>query len=128
MTNWEKYAGKFNTTHFGLKNGEPVLCDDIKCKECDWYDSSDDWVTDTDCSKSQMRWLKSEYSDHKEKMHQAKIDMLNTLNSNILCDVYAFCTECPMYLLKAHKFDDSTCSTVVRAIISEGIKTVIEND
>ena len=118
----------FNTTQFGLKNGEPMLCDSIKCNECDWYDSSDDWIEDTHCSKSQMEWLKSEYNDKKEKMHQAKIDMLNTLNNNILCDVYSFCTECPMYVLKAHKFDDSTCSTVVRAIISEGIKTVIEDD
>lgn len=126
MTNWEKYASKFDTTEFGLVNGEPVLCNTIHCDECDWYDSENEWVEEKSCSISQMKWLKSEYNDHKERIKQAKIDLQNTLSSNILCDTYAFCAECPMNILKEHKFDNSTCSTVLRAVLSEGIKTVFE--
>lgn len=122
MTNWEKYSSKFNTTEFGLVNGKPVLCADIRCQECEWFGD------DMECSPRQMKWLKDEYNDHEEKMKQAKTDLQNTLSSNILCDTYSHCSECPMYLLRGHKFDNSTCSTVVRAILAEGIKKVIGNE
>ena len=120
MTNWEKYSNMFNTTEFGLANGEPVLCADIRCEECEWFG------VDGECSPAQMQWLKSEYNDHKEKMKQAKIDLLNTLSWNVLCTRFEFCADCPLHILKEKSMDDVTCNTILRAILSEGIKTVIE--
>lgn len=122
MTNWEKYSSKFNTTEFGLKNGEPVLCAEITCNECSWYGA------DAECSPKQMVWLKSEYNDHKEKMKQAKIDLLNTLSWNILCDRFSFCADCPLYILKEKSMDNVTCNTILRNVLMRGAKEVFEND
>ena len=60
MTNKEKYAKEIlelaaNTGMFGLKNGKPALCKDIKCGECDFYDKS------YKACKSFRKWLNSEY-------------------------------------------------------------------
>ena len=62
MTNKEKYADKLielavNEEVFGLKNGEPALCGEIKCEECDFYESDS-------CKGSTSgfrEWLNSEY-------------------------------------------------------------------
>ena len=44
MTNKEKYGNEIielatNTAVFGLKNGKPAICEEIKCEECDFYES-----------------------------------------------------------------------------------------
>lgn len=45
MTNKEKYGNEIielavNREMFGLKNGKPALCGEIKCEECDFYASN----------------------------------------------------------------------------------------
>lgn len=63
MTNKEKYGNKIielavNTGMFGLKNGEPALCKEIKCEDCNFYKS------DYSCEGSAYgfrKWLNSEY-------------------------------------------------------------------
>lgn len=62
MTNKEKYGKEIielavNTGMFALKNGEPAICAEIRCKECD-YGKSDS------CKYGSYRfreWLNSEY-------------------------------------------------------------------
>lgn len=62
MTNKEKYGDKLielatNTGMFGLKNGKPAICAEIKCEECDFYESDS-------CKGSTYNfheWLNSEY-------------------------------------------------------------------
>lgn len=44
MTNKEKYGNKIielavNTGMFGLKNGEPAICEETECEECYFYES-----------------------------------------------------------------------------------------
>ena len=62
MTNKEKYGNEIielavNTGMFALKNGRPALCREIKCEECDFYES--------DLCKGSTynfrEWLNSEY-------------------------------------------------------------------
>ena len=62
MLNREKYAKEIielavNTGMFALKNGRPALCREIKCEECDFYES--------DLCKGSTynfrEWLNSEY-------------------------------------------------------------------
>lgn len=124
MTNWEKFKDQITTTAFAVsKECKIDSCGVMRCENCLFA------INKTgDCSESRIKWLKAEYNDPKERMKQAKVDFLNTLSSNILCDTYSHCSECPMYLLRGHKFDNSTCSTVVRAILAEGIKKVIGNE
>ena len=63
MTNKEKYGNEIielatNTALFGLKNGKPAICEEIKCRDCDFYESSDS------CKGSEYKfreWLNSEY-------------------------------------------------------------------
>lgn len=62
MTNKEKYGNEIielaaNTALFGLKNGKPAICEEIKCEECDFYESDS-------CKGSTYNfreWLNSEY-------------------------------------------------------------------
>lgn len=62
MTNKEKYGDKIielatNTALFGLKNGKPAICKEIKCEDCDFYESDS-------CKGSTYNfreWLNSEY-------------------------------------------------------------------
>lgn len=62
MTNKEKYGNEIielaaNTAVFGLKNGKPAICEEIKCEECDFYESDS-------CKGSTYNfreWLNSEY-------------------------------------------------------------------
>ena len=62
MTNKEKYRNEIielaaNTALFGLKNGKPAICKEIKCEECDFYESDS-------CKGSTYNfreWLNSEY-------------------------------------------------------------------
>ena len=64
MTNKEKYGNEIielaaNTALFGLKNGKPAICKEIKCEECDFYESDS-------CKGSTYNfreWLNSEYVD-----------------------------------------------------------------
>lgn len=126
MTNFEKFKDVLDTTSFSLDNrGEIKRCSKTPCTTCVFYTPKDNGMS---CGINKAKWLKAEYDDTKEKIKQAKVEFMNTLNSNILCKTYSSCAECPMYVLKGHKFDNSTCSTVVRAVISEGIKTVLENE
>lgn len=62
MTNKEKYRDKIieiaiNTGLFCIKNGEPVLCTEIKCKDCDFLES-DSCKGGTHIFRE---WLNSEY-------------------------------------------------------------------
>ena len=62
MTNKEKYGNEIiklatNTALFGLKNGKPAICEEIKCEECDFYESDS-------CKGNTYNfceWLNSEY-------------------------------------------------------------------
>ena len=62
MTNKEKYGNEIielaaNTGMFALKNGKPAICKEIKCEECDFYESDS-------CKGSTYNfreWLNSEY-------------------------------------------------------------------
>lgn len=62
MTNKEKYGNEIielatSTALFGLKNGKPAICEEIKCEECDFYESDS-------CKGSTYNfreWLNSEY-------------------------------------------------------------------
>ena len=62
MTNKEKYGDKLielavKEEVFGLKNGEPAICEEIRCKECDFGKSDS-----CKCSTYNFReWLNSEY-------------------------------------------------------------------
>lgn len=64
MTNKEKYGDKIielavNKGMFGLKNGKPALCKDIKCGECDFCDKS--YKACKEHVRSFREWLNSEY-------------------------------------------------------------------
>lgn len=62
MTNKEKYADKLielavKEEVFGLKNGKPAICTEIRCKECDFCESDS-------CGRSTYKfreWFNSEY-------------------------------------------------------------------
>lgn len=62
MTNKEKYANKIielaaNAGVFVLKNGEPALCKETKCEDCDFNK-----LNSCKCSEYKFReWLNSEY-------------------------------------------------------------------
>lgn len=64
MTNKEKYGDKLielavSGEVFGLINGEPAICAEIRCKECDFYDKSS-----RQCKENVhafREWLNSEY-------------------------------------------------------------------
>ena len=62
MTNKEKYGDKLielavKEEVFGLKNGEPKICAEIRCKECD-FGKSDSCKGSTSGFRE---WLNSEY-------------------------------------------------------------------
>ena len=62
MTNKEKYGNEIielaaNTALFGLKNGKPAICKEIKCEDCDFHGLDS-------CKGSTYNfreWLNSEY-------------------------------------------------------------------
>ena len=62
MTNKEKYGNEIielatRTALFGLKNGEPALCRETKCEDCDFNK-----LNSCKCSEYKFReWLNSEY-------------------------------------------------------------------
>lgn len=62
MTNKEKYGNEIielaaNTGKLVLKNGEPALCRETKCEECDFNK-----LNSCKCSEYKFReWLNSEY-------------------------------------------------------------------
>lgn len=64
MTNKEKYGNEIielatRTALFGLKNGEPALCKEIKCEDCDFNEESTG-----ECKGGAYgfrEWLNSEY-------------------------------------------------------------------
>lgn len=57
MNNFEKYKETIKTIAFGLIEGKPILCDDVKCKNCDFYG--------TICANERMEWFKAEYEEPK---------------------------------------------------------------
>ena len=64
MTNKEKYGNEIidlavNSGGFCIKNGEPALCEEIKCGECDFCDKSYGACKEHICSFRE--WLNSEY-------------------------------------------------------------------
>ena len=75
MLNREKYAKEIielatNTALFGLKNGKPAICKEIKCEECDFYES--------DSCKGSMynfrEWLNSEYVEPPVDWNKVAVD------------------------------------------------------
>lgn len=64
MTNKEKYGDGIielvvNSEFFGLKNGKPGFCVEIKCENCDFYEkSTGSCKGSTYCFRE---WLNSEY-------------------------------------------------------------------
>ena len=75
MTNKGKYGDKLielavNGEVFGLINGEPAICAEIRCKECD-YGKSDSCK----CSKYKFReWLNSEYVEPPVDWSKVEVD------------------------------------------------------
>lgn len=75
MTNKEKYADKLielavKEEVFGLKNGEPAICTEIKCEECDFYESDS-------CGGSTRgfrEWLNSEYVEQPVDWSKVAVD------------------------------------------------------
>lgn len=75
MTNKEKYGNEIielavNTGMFVLKNGEPALCKEIKCEDCD-FDKSDS------CEGSEYKfreWLNSEYVESPVDWSKVAVD------------------------------------------------------
>lgn len=75
MTNKEKYGNEIielatNTAVFGLKNGKPAICEEIKCEECDFYESDS-------CKGSAYNfreWLNSEYVEPQVDWSKVAVD------------------------------------------------------
>lgn len=75
MTNKEKYGNEIielatSTALFGLKNGKPAICEEIKCEECDFYESDS-------CKGSTYNfreWLNSEYVEPPVDWSKVAID------------------------------------------------------
>ena len=75
MTNKEKYGNEIielatNTALFGLKNGKPAICEEIKCEECDFYESDS-------CKGSTYNfreWLNSEYVEPPDDWSKVAVD------------------------------------------------------
>lgn len=75
MTNKEKYGNEIielatNTAVFGLKNGKPAICEEIKCEECDFYESDS-------CKGSTYNfreWLNSEYVEPPVDWNKVAVD------------------------------------------------------
>ena len=75
MTNKEKYGNEIielavNTGMFVLKNGKPAICKEIKCEECDFYESDS-------CKGSTYNfreWLNSEYVEPPVDWSKAAVD------------------------------------------------------
>lgn len=64
MMNKEKYGNEIielatNTAMFGLKNGKPAICEEIKCEECDFWDKYS--VSCKGSTYNFREWLNSEY-------------------------------------------------------------------
>lgn len=60
MTNFEKYKDDIinavaHGDRVGVKDGELIMCDDIYCTECIFYDGSGD------CGNRMVDWLNAEY-------------------------------------------------------------------
>ena len=75
MTNKEKYGDKLielavKEEVFGLKNGEPKICSEIRCKECDFGKSDS-------CGDSEYKfreWLNSEYVEPPVDWNKVAVD------------------------------------------------------
>lgn len=75
MTNKEKYGNEIielavNTGMFCIKNGEPVLCEETECKDCDFYESDS-------CKGSTYNfreWLNSEYVEPPVDWNKVAVD------------------------------------------------------
>lgn len=77
MTNKEKYGDKIirlvvSKGYFGLKNGEPETCRDLKCEDCDFYKPKSDL-----CERSKHNfheWLNSEYVEPPVDWSKVEVD------------------------------------------------------
>lgn len=75
MTNKEKYANKIielaaNAGVFVLKNGEPALCKETKCEDCDFNK-----LNSCKCSEYKFReWLNSEYVESPVDWSKVAVD------------------------------------------------------
>lgn len=71
-TNYEHYKdGVIQSVKYNLAvvNGEPKLCGDINCDECDFKDSGE-------CVKRVREWLNQQYKEPKFKLTQFEYDLL----------------------------------------------------
>lgn len=71
-TNYEHYKdGVIQSVKYNLAvvNGEPKLCGDINCDECDFKDSGE-------CVKRVREWLNQQYKKPKFKLTQFEYDLL----------------------------------------------------
>lgn len=73
-TNYEHYKdGVIQSVKYNLAvvNGEPKLCGDINCDECDFKDSGE-------CVKRVREWLNQPYKKTKYKLSQFEYDLIQT--------------------------------------------------
>ena len=75
MTNKEKYGNEIielaaNTALFGLKNGKPAICKEIKCEECDFYESD----SCKGITYNFREWLNSEYVEPPVDWSKVSVD------------------------------------------------------
>lgn len=77
MTNKEKYGNEIielavNSGGFCIKNGEPALCEEIKCGECDFCDKS--YGACKEHIRSFREWLNSEYVEPSVDWSKVAVD------------------------------------------------------
>ena len=80
-TNYEHYKdGVIQSVKYNLAvvNGEPKLCGDTNCDECDFKDSGE-------CVKRVSEWLNQQYKKPTYKLNQFEYDLINA---------YDRCKEC----------------------------------
>ena len=80
MTNFEKYKDELaqiavEAGELGLKNGKPVLCTSIECRECNWEKGQ--------CYHSAKEWVNQEYIELKI---QPKVKNLKTDDKVLVSD------------------------------------------
>ena len=100
MTNKEKYGNEIielavRRGGFGLKNGEPALCGEIKCEDCDFYAPNL-----FKCSTRKFsEWLNSEYVEPPVDWSKVEVD------TPILVRDYEGCMWVRRYFAK---YEDNT--------------------
>lgn len=75
-TNYEHYKdGVIQSVKYNLAvvNGEPKLCGDTNCGECDFKDSGE-------CVKRVRKWLNQQYKKPTYKLSRFEFDLINTFD------------------------------------------------